>query len=332
MAEKARGQITITDLNDAKTANMFLSSNQALTQVYSKDGATYVPDFSVSPFLVITPEVYVSGQTGNVVGQCQTQHVWTINGQTPSAFGASVGSASPYALTINTNMVSIQTLHIVCTAQWTDNDTSLVVPLKSDITFSKVVNSGTLAFAQIVGKSVFKNSTDAIVLTGQLIRGGQAAPDTTDVSYVWKKLGTTTFDTIAGATSSSLSILPSEVINIASYKVVITDNDSKSGTAGQVFTSPQFDVTDMSDPYSIRIDASNGTTLVNGSGSTTITAVLLRGGDEITTGTITYAWTAFDRNGTAISLGAAVASAKSIIVDHSLVYKKTTFVCEVTIG
>ena len=54
MANIARGQITVVDLNDGKTLNMFLSSNQAATQIYNVDNQTYTPNYTVSPFLVIT--------------------------------------------------------------------------------------------------------------------------------------------------------------------------------------------------------------------------------------------------------------------------------------
>ena len=44
-----RGQITIVDLNDAKSMNMYLGSNQPLTQIFNKENSTYVPNYTASP-------------------------------------------------------------------------------------------------------------------------------------------------------------------------------------------------------------------------------------------------------------------------------------------
>lgn len=336
---KARGQITITDLNDAKTANMFLSSSEALTQVYSKDGATYVPNFA-SKALVITPELYVSGSGNNIIGQMSNIQ-WTINGMSPSAFGgATVGTSAPWALTINKNMVNETQWHIVCQGTWTDN--GMENTIKADITFAKVVNSGTLAFAQIVGGAIINQNNKSVTLTAQLIRGGQAVPDTTDVGYQWLKLDAGSFKPITGATSSTLKVTADEVTNINSYKVEITDKDVTSGTANQKFTSGQFDVIDMTDPISVRMDTTNGTTLVNGQGSTTIIATLLQDGDEITPpSSTTYKWSGTDKNGSAIAadkITAALAKdsggktlPNQLVVTKALVDKKSTFTCDVTI-
>lgn len=339
MAMKARGQITITDLNDAKTANMFLSSSEAQTQVYSKDGASYAPNFA-SKALVITPELYVSGNGNNIISQA-TGITWTINGKSPSDFGgASVGTSAPWALTINKNMVNETQWHIVCQGTWTDN--GLANTIKADISFAKVVNSGTLAFAQIVGGSILNQDNKSVTLTAQLIRGGQASPDTTNVTYQWQKLGTSGFANISGATLSTLKVTADEVQNISSYRVVIRDTDSTSGTANQSFTSGQFDVIDMTDPISVRMDTSNGDKLVNGQGSTTITATILQNGNEITPpSSTTYAWSGIDKNGSAIaaaSITGALAKDSSgnainnkLVVTKTLVNQKATFICDVTI-
>ena len=75
----ARGQITIVDLNDAKSMNMYLGSNQPLTQIFNKENSTYVPNYTASPFLVITPEMYVSGTTTNVISRLKAAPTWRCN-------------------------------------------------------------------------------------------------------------------------------------------------------------------------------------------------------------------------------------------------------------
>lgn len=103
----ARGQISIIDLNDAKSLNMYLRSSQPTTQIFNSDNNSFVPDWSASPFLVITPELFVSGTTADQMGQVKTKPVYTINGSTNLAdYGATVADRAPYALTINKNMVN----------------------------------------------------------------------------------------------------------------------------------------------------------------------------------------------------------------------------------
>ena len=55
MANIARGQITIVDLNDGKSVNLFISSSKPATQIYDKDTKAYTPNYTVSPFNVLTP-------------------------------------------------------------------------------------------------------------------------------------------------------------------------------------------------------------------------------------------------------------------------------------
>ena len=62
----SRGQITIVDLNDAKSLNLYLSSNKPATQIFNRENSSYVPDYTTSP-LVISPELYVSGTSANVI-------------------------------------------------------------------------------------------------------------------------------------------------------------------------------------------------------------------------------------------------------------------------
>lgn len=98
----------------------------------------------------------------------------------------------------------------------------------------------------------------------------------------------------------------------------------------------------MTDPISVRMDTTNGTTLVNGQGSTTIIATLLQNGDEITPPTsTTYKWSGTDKNGSAIAadkITAALAKdsggktlPNQLVVTKALVDKKSTFTCDVTI-
>lgn len=58
----ARGQVTIIDQNDAISLQAFIGSSQPLTQVFNKDTNTYAPSWASSPYLILTPSLYVSGK------------------------------------------------------------------------------------------------------------------------------------------------------------------------------------------------------------------------------------------------------------------------------
>lgn len=71
----ARGQVTIIDQNDAVSLQAFIGSSQPLTQVYNRDNNAYAPSWAASPYLVLTPSLFVSGQAATdqitSVGQCR---------------------------------------------------------------------------------------------------------------------------------------------------------------------------------------------------------------------------------------------------------------------
>ena len=96
MAVISRGQITIVDLSDGKSINLYLGSNVALTQIYNKENSTYSPNWSASPFLVITPEVYVTGTPTNQISRLKRPPTWKINGSANLAtYGATAATAAP---------------------------------------------------------------------------------------------------------------------------------------------------------------------------------------------------------------------------------------------
>ena len=42
----SRGQITIVDLNDAKSLNLYLNANQPTTQIFNRENSSFVPDYT----------------------------------------------------------------------------------------------------------------------------------------------------------------------------------------------------------------------------------------------------------------------------------------------
>lgn len=307
----ARGQITIVDLNDGKSINLYLGCNKPATQIFNKDNSSYVPNYTVSPYCVISPEVYVSGTSTNQVSQLKGQPVWKINGSTTlSTYGATAATASPYALTIKNNLTLVSTLTVECEVIYVDPDTGAETPAKAVFTITKVENTGQMirAIAYTPKGSVFKNGmVDSLTAHCDMWRG--SAIDNTDVTYQWQKLvdgvwtqiDSSNANGITGFTTNEIAIPADAVLNFESFKCVIKDTDSSSGTYNTT-VSDMVTIADMTDPYSVEISAPSGTTLTRGMTSTTLTANVWQNGellpDSFFTGA-TCTWRKHDKTGAA---------------------------------
>lgn len=344
----SRGQITIVDLNDGKTVNLFLSANHPTTQVHNQDGNSYVPDYTVKDnALVITPELLISDVDNPVFA---SQPTWTINGKTASSFdGASVATTSPYALTINKNMVDIDYMEIKCEGNWYDSDLGTNVPVKAQISFDRRDNTGQLCFARIDATGhYFKKEASgvtpsSIVLTAVLVRG--SGDDTTPAggtdgpfSVTWQRRttsGWTALTTQSGkwtVNSNILTVYPNGVDSMETFRAVVKDTYSASASYNKEFPAT-FSILDLSDPFSLVVSSSNGTTFVNGNISTTLTARVQMGGYDVdeTKYNITYKWTKFKADETQDTTF-GTKTTKSVDITGSDVDRRATFFCEATIS
>jgi len=341
----ARGQITIVDLNDGRSINLYLSSNKATTQIYDDSVADkYTPNYTTSN-LVITPEVYVSGASGNQIARCSNV-IWSINGSTDISSWGTAAQVSPFALTINRNMTDVNQLLIECQLTFTDPDTSLATTAKACITFSKVNNAGNSICAVMYapnGTTISKNATGAISsvkLHCDMWRG--SAIDNTDVSYNWQKMNAQgTWESISslpaqqkqyysGYNTNELTVQADGVDNFELFKCVITDTDTGSSTYNKT-VEQTITVNDATDPYMLEITSPTGNVLTKGCTSTTLTANIWQSGQMLNTAAhtaATYQWVQYDMNG---DNAQTVGNTRSITVLQSQISVRATFVCTVTI-
>ncbi|MEG2239765.1 MAG: hypothetical protein RSB23_06345 [Alistipes sp.] len=309
MEVQARGQITVTDLNDGKSINLFLGSNQPATQIFNKENSTYQPSYTAAPYLVIAPEIYVSGSTDNQTSRLKGIPVWKINGSTTLAdYGATAQTTAPYALTIKNNLTSLTSLSVECTVIYVDPDNTAETVAKALFTVTKVENTGQQirAIAYTPNGSVFKNGIVASLTAHcDLWRGSTI--DTSNVTYAWQKLigGVWTAITsanaagVTGFTTDTITIPAGAVLNFDSFKCVCKDTDSASGTYN-TSVSDLVTIADMTDPYMVEISAPAGTTLTSGMTSTLLTVNVWQNGallsDSWFTGA-TCTWRKFDKTG-----------------------------------
>lgn len=159
----ARGQITIIDQNDAVSLQAFIGSSQPLTQVFNKDTGVYAPSWAASPFLVLTPSLFVSGKAAtdqiSSVGNAATLTAgvksgsakWYKNGSaiTSGQDSCTVGAASAkYALTIKANHMTVSTPQVRYAFEAVYIDANgLEVPFRSEIQFTQHLNAGAMIAA-----------------------------------------------------------------------------------------------------------------------------------------------------------------------------------------
>ena len=206
------------DLNDGKSVNLYLSSNQPTTQLYDTDLATYVPDYTESPFLVITPEAFISGSTDSQIAHLKATPTWKINGVTvtPSTAGVVIGNlAADYALTIKRNITDTTAMTVQCEIIYVDPETTAETPAKASITFAKMQTTGELirAIAYAPRGTIFKNNLlDHLLLHCDMWRG--SVIDSSLVQYQWYRR-----DNNDGGTDGRANFTYNERISRSSFLV-----------------------------------------------------------------------------------------------------------------
>lgn len=345
----AQGQITLVDYNDAVSLNAYIGSNQPLTQIYTQDTNSFVPNWTTGTFLKLTPQLYKSGggSTDIMTAGTGVQSVtWTSGGTAITPDTTHVKNASaPWDLTIKVNeLSSAAQKNYECTIVWRDPSTSLDVTVKAAISFSKMTNPGSLVTAICYAPegTVFKNGGIAALRAHcDFWRG--AAIDTSSVTYQWFKndplvtttgsanynanggLGwglissTNTYGGITGPTGSLTNFGMNEIIvpnatvlNYATFKCACKDTDSGSTTHNQVVFDT-ISIADQSDPIQVVVASSAGDVLRNGAGSTILKAELWRAAVKIDTGGTgyTYTWTKLDSTGAASNFFGTGSSTKT---------------------
>lgn len=237
----ARGQVTIIDQNDAVSLQSFIGTNQPLTQVYNKDTNAYAPSWVSSPYLVLTPSLYVSGKmndqmdsVGNsatlTAGIKSNSAKWYKNGVaiTSGQDSCTIAAASgKYALTVKSNHMSVGAPQVRYAFEAIYIDANgLEISFRAEVQFTQHLNAGAMIAAVCYAPDgiVFKNGeVNSLRAHCDLWRG--AAIDTTNVTYAWgiKDSGVFAPTTLtAAAASGATTITAASIINMeAGGKITI---------------------------------------------------------------------------------------------------------------
>lgn len=312
---KARGQITIVDLNDAKQVQTYIENDGADVQIYNPDTKVYTPNYATDP-ITLTAKVFVSGSADDQMGTenvVKASRKW-YNGNTE------ITSSTPGFVLLDDNSklkitgnISTNALQIKFEATYNDPDTQQDTQLMAFKTITKSASAGALFQAVVTtpsGYIFYNGSTQSSTLTAEVkvYRGG--TQDTSGTTFTWSYLNISDgkwmpLKTGDSATTSgnvsTLTVKAANVLNFQTYKCVASDaTDSGSNTA-EVYVTFQ----DLSDPYRVEVYSESGDKIVNGADNTIIKARVWKGETIVEDAStapasqkFTYTWTLFDRNGT----------------------------------
>ena len=339
---KASGSFTIMDYNDGITLLGSIEANHPRTVLYDTTTQTYNPSWATTA-LSLTPKLTKAGGATDLIatlvsgvwkrrisGGSWTDVVTSSNGETIAA--------STKILTVNQDKMtgSIWQVEYKFVALYHDPILNVDLTYEMVISFNRVANGTSFVVARAYAPSgnQFKNSLPAsLPIKAELLRGTTA--DTTSLTYVWEKTTNgSTWTVVSGQTTNTLTVTPAMVDSFAMFRCKITDTDASSDTHSQTFISEGITILDVSDPYQVVVHSSAGNFFVNGTGSTVLTAKVYQNEAEIDSAgtTLSYSWTATNKDGTNItSIGGITfpKSGKTLTVTHDMVSVKASFFCEV---
>lgn len=349
------GSITITDLNDAASLTGFIGSNLSKTQIYNPDNNTYSPDWS-NENLILTPELYISGETVDKITDASVQNVsWYIGSSSiPITTGGNyiLSGDKSHILTITDNILTdIDNIDYTCEVIYIDQVTNSPLTHKMSVSFTKVSSGGGIidAISSTPQGNVFKNhETESLTAICELWRS--SVIDNVNVLYQWyiQDSGVTadqgggigwkrlvdTDNLYVGCVSKELTVYNSAVQGTGVFKCVITDLTTPDNDRKTYFDIVTF--IDINDPLQAIIESSGGSVFKNGLGSSILKARLFQAGNEIdiegTDGTYIYKWFKYDKDGLLIpGFGGSkdYKLGKNLNISSSDISVKSTFQVEV---
>jgi len=155
----ATGQATITDLNDAKHLTAFIGGTQSKQVKFDGSGVgTYTPLYS-STNNVLTPELYVTGEAGNIASTVQSTK-WYYQTNSTGSFVEITANTTDYtlttvsgnlkSLTLKTNLLTSNTsMNYMCELVYRDTKTNFDITIKAEYEIVKI-NLGVSAFTAVL--------------------------------------------------------------------------------------------------------------------------------------------------------------------------------------
>lgn len=175
---QAYSSVSVVDLTDVGSINLYCTSNQPTSVIFDPNQTTYSPDWSKSPYLVITPVISYNGTTLSPTATGVTITYQRKEGSGTATSLTTGESVSSGKLTVKANRlanISSGLLTYICTVEYTDPETGIPISAQTSLTYTLVSLATKVHYASISGGTTFLYDTNRnivgnnqIVLTADL--------------------------------------------------------------------------------------------------------------------------------------------------------------------
>lgn len=336
VGEAATLRITTSDSNIGDTTSIYKVSDGAAGATGGTGAAAVVA------FLTNENITFAANSSGQVAATTVTCNVVAYKGTSKVTPTVGTISGAPTGMTVTKGSATSNEIPVTITISANatlggsgQQQGKLSVPITSPvnttltINWSKVNTGATgsagqnaVVFSIVAPEgTVFSNGEGSLTLEAKGYNG--ASTIQSGVTYAWSRYTSGEWQTIAGATSKTLTVEGSTVQSMASFKCQMTYNNK----AYEDYVT----LIDKTDNYQVEIISSGGDVFKNTVGTTQLLCVVYQNGQMVDEdGTqFTYLWGRFGANGEMLDDG-YFATGKIIEVNGDHVDGKTTFICEVT--
>ena len=187
--------------NAPGSVHAYLSSNQPYTQIYNRDTNACSPSWALSPYLVLTPSLFIGNDPDDLIttvadpatgtpGIQPASVVWykndkeIVSGKDSSTIG---GSVQKYALTLKANAIGTYApqMRFIFTALYlTAGGGSIPIRAEAQFTLLTAATAAIRAVAYAPDGNVFKNG-EVTTLRAHCDLWRGSVVDTTKVTYLW---------------------------------------------------------------------------------------------------------------------------------------------------
>lgn len=366
----ATSSIFISDIYDVRPVSAFIKANMVLSQLYNPADKTYKPDYKsnnlVLTAVVLDPVTHKENPDGlsSVVWSYQYIDSFGTITTTDNTKDWYVSGTKGEVLNISDNFgTDSDGATFTALVSYTDSDKnttanssiSVKVDLRNLVKTSIILNT-----YSSTGYNIVNSHPSSIVVNGDLYINGVMDTTTSrvndwfrqDTSVVsttnplydsrvglgWAKIlkdytgakPNTDFGT-SSTSNASMSILAEDIINVESYRVIVTPSEGEHINSPQsgFYTTYNFDSALVSS-----IETPDGSVFKNGSGSKHLKGVIYNTVGEVDpNGTIyNYNWYVYKSDGTLDTTfgGSGKKTGKTIIIDSSEIDDNSQLTLEIT--
>ena len=265
MAIIASSALTFLDTSDHNQLSAYLSSNFSTVQTCTSNGRVYNPSWSSTTPLIITLHAFFD-QTEIDYG-VNYKITWYRQDGTNDRIRIAEGRKE---LTITNNALGSSESGML--TYWCRVELDEVNYVESQITYTLIGEAKTVVFSVYAPEgAVFINQDGTLILATNKYYG--ATEITSGATFQWYKYQNTDWIAITGETEDSMVVSGTDVINVASYKCIMTYNEVEY--VGVITLQ------DKSDPYISEIYTVGGTVFKNGVGGSAAYIIVRSNGQEI---------------------------------------------------